>query len=724
MSEVQKSTQNAPSERRKVGVLGAIVAMFAVALVALVGAAVYSTAFSEQAFGDPGAVVRWGLATSTVFTELFLSITVGALLLAVFVVPGGGKSPGMRVTKKRELGEVTEEQIAKEKAAKAASKLAKKAKNKPSVAFTNTMLIAALGACGWAVSMLARLLFIGANTIGVPLTDPSFGTMWFTFVTELPQGQALASILLIAAIVSALCFLVPGPIGAAWTLALATSAFALLASMGHASGGANHMQAVSGMFLHLVGAAVWIGALVTIAALYLMRSTPAQHLSTIVARYSAIAAWCFVLVALSGFVNAVIRIGGFENLDTEYGILVIAKTVIFLILGTFGAIHRRKVVGELQLTTRGAKNLLPTAFWKLAAAEIIVMGAVSGVAVALGGTNPPVSDETPANPSPAYQVTGRELPPEPDLGAWFTQWNIDVLFGFLCAVGLLMYWRWVLRLRKRGDTWPWLRTAVWTLGMIMMFWVTSGGPAVYGKVLFSSHMLMHMMLAMVIPILLTLAAPVTLIMRAVPTRKDNSRGPREWLLGIIHSRYGQFFSNPIVAAINFAGSMIIFYYTPAFELAMSTHLGHILMTVHFTMAGYFFANALIGVDPGPNRPPFAQRFILLLATMAFHAFFGVSLMASETLLAPDWFGLMGRPWGDSAIEDQQRGGAIAWGIGEIPTIALAMIVAVMWSTSDDRATRRRDRQVDTYGDAELDEYNRRLAEMAQEDARAKELGRD
>lgn len=708
------ATSKAPHKR---GIIAAIIGVFGVALAALVGAALYSAAFAEQAFSDPGPIVRWGLAASITLSELFIAVTVGALFLAVFAVPGAGRAPGFKPAKKRKLGAEAAQEAALRKAALRETAQAQKQPKKPSVTFSITLLIAGYGAIAWTLTALARLLFTGANTIGVPLDDPGFGQMWLTFITELPQGRALAGIMLIAAITSMLCFLVPGPRGAAWTLVLPLLAFAILASMGHASGGANHTQAVSGMFLHLGGAAVWIGALVTIAVLYLVRSIPSAHLATIVARYSAIAAWCFVLVAISGAVNAIIRVGGMAGLNSEYGVLVLAKIAIFVILGGFGFAHRKAVVSKLQLTPRGTTGLLPNAFWRLAIAEILLMGAVSGIAVALGGTNPPESDATPANPSAAYIVTGRELPPEPDFGLWFTQWNIDVLFAFLTLAGLVVYWRWALRLRERGDKWNWLHTISWTIAMLMMFWVTSGGPAVYGKVLFSSHMLMHMMLAMVIPIFLALAAPVTLMMRAVPTRKDASRGGREWLLGIIHSKYGQFFSHPVVAAVNFAGSMIVFYYTPAFEFAMSTHAGHMLMTVHFTMAGYFFTNALIGMDPGPSRPPFAQRLILLLATMAFHAFFGVTMMASETLLAADWFGLMGRPWGESAIEDQQRGGAIAWGIGEIPTISLAMIVAVMWARSDERAARRRDRQVEAYGDEELEEYNRRLAALAEEDAK-------
>ena len=159
--------------------------------------------------------------------------------------------------------------------------------------------------------------------------------------------------------------------------------------------------------------------------------------------------------------------------------------------------------------------------------------------------------------------------------------------------------------------------------------------------------------------------------------------------------------------------MVVFYYTDLFELSLTTYLGHLGMVVHFTLAGYLFVNALVGVDPAPHRPAYPQRLLLLLGTMAFHAFFGVTLMGGEVLLVPEWFGVLGRDWGPSALADQQRGGAIAWGIGEAPTIALAIVVAFSWSRDDERTARRRDRKVDRDGDVEMDEYNAMLARLAQ-----------
>lgn len=727
----QKSSENTAEPQAARAIVPALVIAISIALVSLVGAAIFAAAFAPQLMMDPGPLVRWGLGTSTLLTEISISVTVGALVLAVFVVPGGGQ------------------------ARRSASAQALKGNQQtgPGLTFTTTMNIAAGGAVAWTLTAVAKLIFAGANTIGTQITDPFFGEQWTTYLVNIPSGRALLSIAITAALVATLCLLASGPVSAMVTLALSMYPLVMMGMMGHAAGNANHELAVSAMFLHLVGAAVWIGALAVIAMLRLFKAVRPGDLAVMVRRYSAIAAWCFALVAVSGFVNTAIRVGDLEGLTSKYGILALVKTALFLILGYLGWMHRQHVVAGLEARAPQAagartsaeqnadkqdskqesktvskkpgkqagknawQNLrLPGLFWRLAAVELIVMGSVSGVAVALGGANPP-RDDAPVAPSPAFQLTGAELPPAQSVATWFTQWRWDVLFAFLCVSGLVVYWRWVLRLRKRGDSWPWLRTVNWTIAMVLMFWVTSGGPAVYGKVLFSSHMIMHMGLAMIIPIFLTSAAPITLLMRAIPARKDNSRGPREWINGIIHSKYGQFFSHPIVAAVNFAGSMILFYFSPLFELAMSTHLGHILMIVHFTLVGYFFANALIGIDPGPTRPSHALRLILLLATMAFHAFFGVAIMGMDTLLAPDWFGLMGRDWGPSAIVDQQMGGGIAWGIGEIPTVTMAIIVIVTWAKTDERAATRRDRQVDLYGDQELDDYNEMLAKMADQDTK-------
>ena len=170
-----------------------------------------------------------------------------------------------------------------------------------------------------------------------------------------------------------------------------------------------------------------------------------------------------------------------------------------------------------------------------------------------------------------------------------------------------------------------------------------------------------------------------------------------------------------VAAAIFVLSLWVFYYTPLFRWATTTHIGHEWMIVHFLISGYLFVQSLIGVDPGPARPPYPVRLIILLSTMAVHAFFGLAIMSATGVLLADWFGAMGWDTGVSALQDQQRAGGIAWSVGEIPTLALAIAVAIQWAGSDTREQRRIDRKADRDGDADLTEYNAMLERAAARD---------
>lgn len=666
-----------------------IATLLVTGVAAVLAGVAFTGAADPEVLRDPGAVVRWGLPVVSTLSELAASMTLGGLLLLATVLvrrPAGDRRPGSDAVLRATSG------------------------------------VTALAAGGWTLSAVLELVLTYANVAGLSPADPAFGSELGQFVTQFELGRVLLVAVVAAAVVTALALLVTSPAGAAWTAVVVLVALWQTAQTGHAAGAASHDLATSSMYLHLVGAALWIG---TLAALAPLAHRLGADLAPAVARFSVIAGWCFALVAVSGVVNSVIRMGTWADFGTRYGVLLLAKIVLFGVLGALGLAHRRGVVR--QLAEPGTRSGTATAlFWRLVLVELGVMGAVSGVAVALGSSAPPVPDVPIAQPTPAEIVTGHPLPPEPTALAWLTQWRWDVLMACAAVAAVVVYVRWVVRLRRRGDAWPWARTVSWVTGMVIFFWTTSGGPAMYGHVLFSAHMVQHMLLAMLIPVLLALSAPVTLALRALPSRSagsrgagragaDASRGPREWLLTLVHSRWGRFFANPVVAAVNFAGSMIVFYYTDVFAWALRSEVGHYAMVLHFSLAGYLFANALVGIDPGPSRPPYPQRLLLLFATMAFHAFFGVALTTGDVLLVPDWFGLLGREWGASAIVDQQNGGGVAWGIGELPTLALAIGVALAWSRDDDRTAKRRDRRVERDGDAEMDEYNAMLARLAARD---------
>ncbi len=578
------------------------------------------------------------------------------------------------------------------------------------------MRIARVSSVVWAIAALAFSMATYASIRGVSVDAARFIEEWWQYSRSVDLLEANLQVAVAALVTSVVVGFVRTPTLAAWSLAPVAWAVGWQAVTGHAAGASDHHLAVSAMALHLVGASAWVGLIGTIA---LLRRPLGADGAVAVRRVSAMALWAAMLVIASGVANAWIRLDAISDLlTTQYGRVLALKLALMSLAVGLAAWHRR--VSLPSLTDADAAGR----FYRLLVVDVAALVAVMGVAAVLSGTAPPLAIEPIGEPSPAYFLTGFDLPPAPTAYTWFGLWRLEIISAAVLAALAVVYVRWAVRLHRRGDAWPWYRTASFLVGVAVLVWITQGGPAVYGLVTFSGHMVEHMVLVMAAPIPLTLGAPITLALRALSPRTDGSRGPREWVRAVVESRLMRLLANPIVAAFNFTFSLVFFYYSPAFEFALRNHAGHLWMLVHFTLAGYLFVNALVGIDPGPKRPRFPLRIVLLFATMAFHAFFGVALSSSHVLLAPTWYGLMGRTWGPDAITDQQYGGQIAWGIGELPTVALALGVFLMWRRADDREGARLDRQAERDHDADLKAYNAMLESVARRDADDARAGRD
>src|SRR5690349_12773318 len=64
-----------------------VVVLVASAVVAVVAGVAFSGAVAPRVLADPGAAVRWGLPVAETLTELAGAVALGALVLAVGVLP-------------------------------------------------------------------------------------------------------------------------------------------------------------------------------------------------------------------------------------------------------------------------------------------------------------------------------------------------------------------------------------------------------------------------------------------------------------------------------------------------------------------------------------------------------------------------------------------------------------------------------------------------------------
>lgn len=640
------------------------------ALAALVVALLLGGGASPLLLADPGPFVRWGLPVARMASNLGAAAMIGSLVLALFALRTGEKS------------------------------------------FDTALDTASVGAAVFTVASAVTGFLTFMDAFNPQLSaDRQFSEQLGRFLLELPLGQAWLITTIMGAIVTVLAFAWRTWLPTLITAGIAVAALLPMATQGHSGDLAGHNVAVNSILLHTIGAAAWLGGLIL---LIVLRNAKDVNLTALVSRYSSLALAAFVVVAVSGLARSTVALAGWDQLFTPYGAILLAKVVLLVAMGLFGAWYRTRLIPRFE-TARAKQS-----FWMLVLGEVALMGMASGAAAALARTPPPNEQTTATQVTPAERLTQGPLPPEFTIDRWFTVWDFDILWIVAAGFGVFLYAAGVRRLRRRGDRWPIHRTILWMLGLLLLVWVTSGPINAYQDYLFSVHMLGHMLLSMAIPLLLVAGAPITLALRAIDKREDGTRGGREWIMWAVHSPFSRVVTHPFVAAAIFIVSLWAFYFTDLVRWVMYDHLGHEWMIIHFLLSGYLFAMSLIGADPVPYRLPYPGRLITLIAVMAMHAFFGMAIMMQEGLIVAEWFGSMGRTWGPTPMEDQYIGGGIAWSVGEIPTLILAITVAIQWSRNDAKVQRRRDRHADRTNDAELEEYNARLAALAERDRRQAE----
>lgn len=568
------------------------------------------------------------------------------------------------------------------------------------------MRAASLSAWVWTFVSLAMIPLTLADLNGKSASNVLPAARIVEGIQQFPQVRGYLICASIAVLIALLSRIVLRPSWAVLMLLAALAGLLPQALSGHASGSADHDVAIDTMIFHLVGISIWIGGL--LAFLGMVRQN-VGNLPVVARRYSNLALVAFIAVAISGIANAWIRLTYLSDLwTTGYGRLVVLKAVALIALGAFGYAQRKRALPAI---AAGRRRPLV----RLASVELLIMGATVGIAAALGRTAPPPpSGVLPTGPNlDIERVLGFPLDGPPDILRLLFDWRFDYLLGTAVLAAAVLYAVGVLRLHRRGDAWPPSRTWSWMLGCLVVLLATSSGLGRYSEAQFSIHMIAHMMLGMVAPILLVLGAPITLALRALPSAgRVNPPGLREGILALVHGRVARIVTHPLVVFPLFVGSFYAIYFTSLFQTMIESHFGHVVMSVHFLLVGYLYYWVIIGVDPGPRRLPPMVKLAMLLAALPFHAFFGLALMNSHSLLAPTYYNGLALPWVGSLISDQQTGGAIAWGATEMPMIIVLIALLAQWAKADDRENKRVDRHKDVAGDEELEAYNNMLAGMA------------
>ncbi|WP_207631077.1 MULTISPECIES: cytochrome c oxidase assembly protein [unclassified Actinopolyspora] len=530
---------------------------------------------------------------------------------------------------------------------------------------------AALRAAGgaawvWGGASLLLTVFDAADSAGQPVSASLSPTALAGLLGALDVPKAW---LLSAAVTLALaltCHFV-----LRWRTTMALAAVGVLALLppvlvGHAASNAGHDFASDSMAFHVVAAVLWLGSLIAVLAHSRRNGAQAE---VVLRRYRRFAAGCWGVLAASGVIGSLVLVPVDQLFDTSYGAMVLAKVGCLLLIGAVSIPLRRRLARSGVAPHR--------ALLRLGGVELAVLLGTFGVSMGMAHTPPPNLLDRDATASEL--LIGYNLPEFPGVWELITTWRFDLLLGTAAVLLAVLYPLGVRRIRSRGQRWPALHTASWFAGCAAVLVASSSGVASYAPATFGVHMSAHLLLNMVGPALLTLGAPITLALRALPSSGQHQPfGPREWLLGVVDSPVARLLTNPVIASLLLAGSLYGLYPTGLFQLIMQEHWAHTIMNVYFLVTGYLWFWSILDVDRTPRRVPQLARLGVTLGMMPLLAFFGVLVLSMPEPIADNYYRTLDLPWSIDPMAAQQAGALIGWLGGELPMLLVLFVLLRQW----------------------------------------------
>lgn len=572
---------------------------------------------------DPGALTGWALRLARLLGQLVAVLTVGSLMVGAALVPGGrGRSPAL-------------------------APLARRA-------------VRAGGgwAAAWAALATSAVLLTASDTAGVPLNDLDLSVLRAAGSTTQVRGLALTAAGAVA--VAIMSGRVASARGCRGVLLVALASLLPTALTGHSASAVDTDIASTGLVVHVLAAAVWTGGLAGV--LLHLRAAP-EAVAVAVPRFSVLALVAYSALAGSGLITATTRLDPSLSAWTSgYGAIVAVKMALLVALGVLGHLHRRRSLPEL---TSGRT----APFLRLAAVELVIMGAALGLAAAL--TRTPVPPAPAALTQPAHGTGHPSLPGVVDpiaLSELATAWRLDALVLVVLGVAVAAYAAGVRTLIGRGRTWPLTRSAAFFAGLLVALVDLCSGVATYAPAMVSVQVAQLLVAMLAVPALLLLGAPVTLWLRVAGLDGTGH------LPGALTSPAARALTNPVVGAALGCALLVGVFRTPLIELSVRAFWVHLMVLSLAVVSGLVLLWPVLGVDPVPEPRGLVVRGWCVLAVVASLVLLAVQLRYGDRLLAGDWFLELRWGWVDP-VADQRLAGAIV-GAAAVATVVLLAVAAL------------------------------------------------
>lgn len=556
----------------------------------------------------------------------------------------------------------------------------------------------------WAAAALLNTVTNPAYVNGVPMGTVLTPASWWTFLGASPSALAwlVNALVAIGVVIAAYTARGPGALALGWLAGTLAQVFVVVT--GNVTVGLNHDWATdASIVLTLAFVPMASGAV----GAWLAGEADA------VRRYHRIVPALVTLTGAGLMVVAWQQLAGQRLTGQMYGIGV---------GGTFAVLAALLISWLIRQFTDEADGARPARAVRSVTRDVVLVVVCLGFAVAENHIPSPRFLE-PQNIQINY--LGYEVAVAPTLERLFWLGRPNALWIVLAAFAVGAYGWGMYRARTRGVRWPLPRLISWCAAWLLMTYLAISGLWEYSTVMFSWHMVVHMTVNMLVPVLAVLGGPLTLL-RAASDPHPEPTSPAAILGDLEATPLWRLSTSPPIAWLAYVGSLFCVYFTPLFPWLMRYHWAHQLMLLFFATTGYLFFNLIVGHDKTAWQIPHLIKLALVISIMPFHAIFAVGILSSRSLIGAPFYETLAVPWLPDLMADQNTAGQATWILGEVPLFIVLLALAAQWFRSDSADADRIDTASDAGDDDSFDAYNDMLAELARRDVeehRADALGR-
>ncbi|MDQ7992916.1 MAG: cytochrome c oxidase assembly protein, partial [Propionicimonas sp.] len=549
----------------------------------------------------------------------------------------------------------------------------------------------------WCVAAVWMTVANPTFVTGTPLGSALQPQAWWYYLTSTPSALAWLVTAVVALATTLAAYLAPRPAVLLLCWFAGAGATVFVAVTGNVSVGLDHdwatdAAAVASLALAVLASGA-VGLTATVAAGAGLHPAAARRYQRLAAPAVAIAAAGLAVVAWQ-------QLAGVAVLDTPAGIPVLTG---FACLAGLAAAWgwRQARPDRTELAGRG-----------YAVDVALLVGPLASLTAAQHF--PPPRFLVPQSIQVNYLGYEVDVPATLERLAGLGRPNLLWVVLVVAAVGGYLWG--MVRVHRSGGRWPVWRLVLWLAGWGLTCYLAVSGLWMYSTAVFSWHMLVHMTINMMVPVLCVLGAPFALAEAASrPATDTGLAGPSELLAGVAGNRVVRRLLSPPVLWLVYLGSLFLVYFTPLFPWLMKYHWAHQLMLLHFMVAGLAFFSLVAGPGTQLWRLPYLVRFALLVSVMPFHAIFAVGIMTARSVIGENFYRTLDVAWVGDLLADQGIAGQVTWFTGEVPALVAVIALAAQWFRSDRGEAAAADARQDLGGADELTAYNDMLAALAERD---------